>query len=123
MIRPISQFAEHMLDLTAKRQQALSANVANADTPGYRATDFSFQEELSAVQLEATHESHIKLADDSGVRHYEVHSKVKENGNDVDLERELTELSKNAMKYMTLIQFLNQKIRTLRSSINEGGRT
>ena len=123
MMRPISPFAEHMLDLTAKRQQALSANVANADTPGYRATDYSFQEELSAVQLEATDESHIKLADDSGVRSYEVNSKMKENGNDVDMERELTELSKNGMKYITLIQFLNQKIRTLRSSINEGGRT
>jgi flagellar basal body rod protein FlgB len=42
----------------SEEQQALSANVANADTPGYHATDFSFQEELSAVQLEATHESH-----------------------------------------------------------------
>ena len=122
MIPPISTFAEHVLDLTAKRQQALSANIANADTPNYHATDFSFQEELSALELEGTNESHIKLADDSGVRQYEVHSKVKQNGNDVDLERELTELSKNGMKYITLVQFLNQKIRTLRASINEGGR-
>jgi flagellar basal-body rod protein FlgB len=122
MMGPISRFAEHMLDLTAKRQQALSANIANADTPGYTATDFNFQEQLSALELETTSKSHIKLGDDAGVRQYNVNSKVKQNGNDVDMERELTEISKNGMKYIAMIQFLNQKIRTLRSSINEGGR-
>jgi flagellar basal-body rod protein FlgB len=109
------------MDLMAKRQQALSANVANLDTPGYRSSDYSFQQELASMALKTTDSAHLSPVDDSGARRFEVQSTVKPNGNDVDLERELTEITKNGMQYVTLVQFLNQKIRTLRSSIKEGG--
>jgi flagellar basal-body rod protein FlgB len=123
MIPPIAPFAEQMLNLAAKRQQAIAANIANADTPGYRATDFTFEQELEGIQLEGTNPSHLAPgSDDANVRKFEVNSTVKQNGNDVDLERELTELSKNGIQYVALVQFITQKIRTLRSSLNEGGR-
>ncbi len=115
---------ESLLTWTSKRQQALGANVANMDTPGYRAKDFSFEEALTNLQVSTTSGEHIAPADDNAhARMFEVNSTVKENGNSVDLERELTEITKNALQYITLVQYLNQKIRTLRSSINEGGRT
>lgn len=121
MIRPTSPLVEQLMDLMAKRQQALSANVANMDTPGYRASDYSFQQELASMTMKTTDPKHLNPVDDSGARRFEVQSTVKPNGNDVDLERELTEITKNGMQYVTLVQFLNQKIRTLRSSIKEGG--
>jgi len=40
----------------------------------------------------------------------------------VDLERELTEMNKNGIQYLTVVQFLNQKLRMLRSSIVDGGK-
>jgi flagellar basal body rod protein FlgB len=40
----------------------------------------------------------------------------------VDLDREMTELSKNGLQYIALVQYLNQKLRTLRSAITDGGR-
>ena len=123
MTEPIAPFAEHMLNLAAKRQQAIAANIANADTPGYRATDFTFQQELQGIQLESTNGMHLQAVDDANVRKYEVGSTVKQNGNDVDLDRELTELTKNGIQYVALVQFITQKIRTLRSSLSEGGRT
>ena len=55
------------------------------------------------------------------VRRFEVESKVKLNGNSVDLDRELTEVTKNGLEFITLMQFLQNKLKTLRYSISEGG--
>src|SRR5262245_27817163 len=119
---PILPFLEKMLDWTAKRQQAISSNLANIDTPGYKATDFSFQQELSSARLNITDPAHQQLPDQSDVRAYEVSTKVKADGNNVDLERELTQLTKNGLQYVTMVQYLGQKFRMIRNSINEGGK-
>lgn len=114
---------ENLLSWTSKRQQALASNIANMDTPGYRAKDFSFQEQLQTLNVAATAGNHIVPANnDSTARMYEVATRVKPNGNTVELERELTEITKNGLQYITLVQYLNQKLRTLRASINDGGR-
>ncbi len=114
---------ENLLTWTSKRQQALASNIANMDTPGYRAGDYSFDQELASIQLAATSGSHIKPANDaSNIRMYEVGTPVKPNGNNVDLDRELTEITKNGYQYVTLVQYLSQKLRTVRSAISEGGK-
>jgi flagellar basal-body rod protein FlgB len=123
MIQPTAPKIEQLLDLAVQRQKSLSANLANMDTPGYRATDLSFQEEFSNIAVKTTNKGHMEPPGNSGVRRFEVQSTVKPNGNDVSLDRELTELGKNGVQYLTLVQFLNQKLRTLRASITEGGRT
>jgi len=114
---------ENLLTLTSKRQQALSANLANVDTPGYRSKDYTFEDELATVALSSTSKKHIKpLEETIHARMYEVNTTVKPNGNNVDLERELTEIDKNALQYITLVQYLNQKIKTLRTAITDGGK-
>lgn len=114
---------ENLLSWTSKRQQALASNVANMDTPGYRAKDYSFEQEMETLNMAATSGQHIQpVHDSSQARMYEVATKTKINGNNVDLERELTEITKNGLQYITLVQYLNQKLRTLRASIIEGGK-
>src|SRR5207249_220981 len=114
---------EQLLSWTSRRQQALAGNVANVDTPGYRASDYSFEQELATIDLSATAANHIApLKDTAHARMYAVNSTVKPNGNNVDLEREITEITKNGFQYITLVQYLKQKIRTLRAAINEGGK-
>jgi flagellar basal-body rod protein FlgB len=114
---------EGLLTFTAKRQQAMAANVANLDTPGYRAKDYTFQEAMSSIGLTATSGTHISPVEDtSNTRMYEVDSQVKPNGNSVNLDRELTEITKNGLQYVTLVQFLNHRLRTLRTAITEGGK-
>ena len=114
---------EDLLSWTSKRQQALGANLANMDTPGYRAKDYTFEQELASIDLASTSSKHIApLEDTASARLYEVDSKAKPNGNNVDLEREMSEITKNGLQYVTLVQYLNQKIRTLRSAISDGGK-
>src|SRR5437762_7576899 len=120
---PLFPALEDLLSWTSKRQQALAANVANLDTPGYRAKDYSFEQELSSLAMNATSKGHIKPMDDTTTaRVFDVGTTEKPNGNNVDLEREMTEITKNGMQYITLVQYLNQKIRSLRAAINEGGK-
>jgi flagellar basal-body rod protein FlgB len=111
---------ENLLDWTAKRQQTISANLANIDTPGYKAKDISFSEQMKALSLEVTSPVHLETEKMNGLGVFEVGTKEKQNGNTVDLDREMTELTKNGLQYVALVQFLNQKIRTLRSAIRDG---
>ena len=115
---------EDLLTRASKRQQALSSNIANLDTPGYRAKDYSFQEDLkSSLALNRTAGQHINPVQESATaRVIEVGTTEKPNGNSVDIERELTEMTKNGLQYITLVQYLTQKVRTLRTAITEGGK-
>src|SRR5690242_10280997 len=101
----IFTYLESRLTFAARRQQALSNNIANMDTPGYKAQDVEFADELAGA---------------SSTRVVEIDGNEKANGNTVDLESQMTELTKNGLQYVTLIQYLNQKLKTLRSSISEG---
>ena len=128
MIQPsedrVFRALEDLLSWTSRRQQALAANVANQDTPGYRAKDysFSFKEQLDSLTMTTTSEKHMMPPEDtSKAQLYEVGTREKPNGNTVDLERELSELTKNELQYITLIQYLSQKIKTMRYAIGEGG--
>src|SRR5947207_8263667 len=115
---PVVPTIEGLLTWASKRQQALGANLANMDTPGYHAKDYSFDQEMSAIDLATTSSKHITPQDDtSSARLYEVEGKAKPNGNNVDLERDMTEITKNGLTYVTLVQYLTSQIKTIRSAI------
>ena len=87
---PVLSMAESYLKLAARREQAISANMANIDTPGYRTRDINFQSELSR----ATSGPPMLMADGSGtVQMLPVVRQVpglmeRPDGNNVNLDRE-----------------------------------
>jgi len=103
----IDPFVERMLDYTARRQQALSDNIANLDTPGYRAKDIEFQQELSSI---------------SSLQEIDVEDAAKPNGNNVDLEKQMTRMTQNGLQYMLLVDYLRSNIQTIKSAINDGNK-
>ena len=114
---------EDHMDWTAKRQQMLSNNMANINTPGYHSKDVSFSEQLQLLQLNTTNSKHITpIGMDARMEQYEVPGEADMKDNSVDLDREMSELTKNGLQYVALIQFVSQKLKTLRSAINEGGK-
>jgi flagellar basal-body rod protein FlgB len=114
---------EEMLDVTAKRQQVLSSNLANIDTPDYQAKDLSFSSQMNSLRMETTSPGHMSITDDSNTRVYEVGGLAKkDNGNTVSLDREMTELSKNGLQYVALVQYVSQKLKTLRTAVTDGGK-
>jgi len=116
---------EQALKLRARRSEVLAANLANADTPGYKARDFDFQKMLSkevtpAVRMSATHAGHIKS--DSNVvpnmnMQYRNPQQPSLDGNTVEVEREQVEFGTNTIQYQASLRFLEGRIKSLKTAI------
>jgi len=78
------------------RQGALAANVANADTPRYRRVDFEPLLAEASSRLQRTHERHLPAGGDAGYRVVRGSRSSRPDGNGVDLDREVIELTRNA---------------------------
>jgi len=116
---------EQAVQVRARRSEVLASNLANADTPGYKARDFDFKAMLReqaqpAVRLAATHHSHIN--NDQGLvaaaqMQYRLPQQPSLDGNTVEVEREQAEYSANAVTYQASLRFLEGKIKGLKTAI------
>ena len=113
---------EQALRLRARRTEVLASNLANADTPGYKARDFDFDAMLRKelpppVRLASTNARHIQA--DNGIvavsqMGYRVPQQASLDGNTVEVEREQAEFSANAMRYQASLRFLDGRIKSLK---------
>ncbi|PCI66161.1 MAG: flagellar basal body rod protein FlgB [Piscirickettsiaceae bacterium] len=115
---------EHALKYRAQRAEVLASNMANADTPGYKARDFDFksvlkQMDTGAGQLVTTHTNHIAVNSSSSAVNlaYRIPTSASLDGNTVDVQAEQARYGKNALDYQTSIRFLNGKISGYLSAI------
>ena len=122
-------FQEKALGLRAHRQQVLAGNIANADTPNYKARDFDFSTALKnavegrasggGLSLAATSTRHLQGTADSGpVRlMYRTPAQASADGNTVEMDAERAKFSENAIQYEAGLTFIGGKIKTLLSAI------
>lgn len=113
------------LDYQLARQNVLAANLANVDTPRYRARDLvrsdGFSEHLS-VQLSATDADHLGAAAPS----YNARVVVDENcqpgrdGNSVDLDREVVKISANHLRYDAVSRLTTARLGQLLWAVSDG---
>lgn len=116
------------LDLTWRRNQAITSNVANAETPQYRAVDLNFAGELerafrqgqSTSPVVRTDSQHMDLsknqsahvvADLSGV--------TRADGNNVDIDVQMGKLVYNSERYSTAANLVRKKLQMMRTAIRE----
>ena len=118
---------EKGLDFSATKQKAIAQNIANVDTPNYKAKSISFGEYLSSakqssISAHRTQEKHIKFKTkhDSGVFDYSNY-RYNHNGNGVDMDKEQANLATNQIYYNALIDRMSGKLNTLQTVI-KGGR-
>jgi flagellar basal-body rod protein FlgB len=97
------------MDLLGKRQQLVAANIANADTPGYRTKDIDFQFEFMSL-IEGGAPNVIEAP---GLA-------AKNDGNNVNMERETRLLAENALRFNLASSLMRSQIRIVRSAIQEG---
>lgn len=126
-------FATRMsaLDLRAQRSEMLAANVANADTPNYKARDFDFPSALQtaisrsplsaqSVALNRTSAQHIPGGSHgSGVLNLQYRNPAQSSvdGNTVDLDDELGQFSQNSIAYQADLTFLSNQLRLLQQAV------
>lgn len=116
------------LKLASFRQQLLASNIANADTPHYKAVDIDFAAELSRVMsgraapgtLATTHPRHLPApgANPLGARVL-YRSDVQGNidGNTVDMDRERAQFMENALRYEAIVRVLNTEIQHMKAAL------
>ncbi len=120
---------EAYLTRLTQRQQIISSNLANIDTPGYATKDISFHatmEELlseDSVGLQTTHPEHRQgwIPISPQVQAFEVQGlPSRADRNNVDIDKEMLKLSETSFGYSLITQLVRGKFRTIASSINEG---
>ena len=122
-------FQSKALGLRAYRQQILAGNIANADTPNYKARDFDFSVALKDavagrssgdLPLATTAPGHIQgTAGSSGATRlmYRTPAQDSVDGNTVDMDLERSAFSENALQYQAGLSFITHQLKMLMSSV------
>ncbi|CAP42462.1 flagellar basal body rod protein FlgB [Bordetella petrii] len=126
------RFYQQAIALRAERQEVLSSNIANADTPNYKARDFDFQAamrnaldtrmRLPDTQLALTSARHIPakaVTPDPAELLYRLPYQPSIDGNTVDMDAERVQFADNTLHYQSSLQMLSSRIRSMMSAIQE----
>jgi len=126
-------FQHQALSLRAYRQQVLAGNIANADTPNYKARDIDFSAALKDavagrglesgdLALARTAPGHIDGGGVAAPAHllFRKESQSAVDGNTVDMDVERAEFSENAIRYQAGISFITGQLRMLVAAIQPG---
>lgn len=119
---------ETALKLRTFRQELLGSNLANGDTPGYKATDFDFSAALKnaldgkaeRLPMMRSNTRHLDLAVknpfDLRVK-YRPELQPSIDGNTVDTDHEMAQFADNSLRYQATLTFMNSKIRGLMNAL------
>lgn len=105
------------LDLRMQRSEILAANLANEDTPGFKARDIDFAGEMSRLNSSFNAQLASASSMDASQLKYRVPTQPSQDGNSVELSVEQAEFSRNSMDFQTSLTFLSMKFRGLKQAI------
>ncbi|NDY42881.1 flagellar basal body rod protein FlgB [Dissulfurirhabdus thermomarina] len=137
------QVMEKALDVCARRNAVITANVANVDTPGYRARDIPFREVMARYlaktdptagdapgragappELARTRPGHLPgLAPEADRPDPARTGRERGVPNDVDLDREMARLAENNLRYQVIVRSMAKSFEELNLAITEGGKS
>lgn len=120
---------QQAMDLRTQRHQVLASNIANADTPNYKARDFDFstamdaamQQQKPGLEMSRTSTQHLSgtAADNGPVKlAYRTETQSSVDGNTVDMDVERAQIADNAFHYEFLTQLISDKISGMRTAIS-----
>jgi flagellar basal-body rod protein FlgB len=121
-------FQQQALGLRAYRQEILAGNIANADTPNYKARDFDFSATLKeavagrsggSLPLVTTSSQHLPGGVAAGPARlmYRTPAQSSADGNTVDMDVERAQFSENAVQYEAGLTFISQHLKTLLAAV------
>jgi len=125
---PLIDRMKLFLDFAARKQRAITSNLANAETPGYRAKEVNFEDVLaeesqSSEELKTTRSNHLPgkpILHRTQAVESPVGDTLGNDGNDVDMEKEITQLAENVLGFGVMGRLLQGKLQILKQGIKEG---
>jgi len=106
---------EQALSVRRQRTELLATNIANADTPGYKAKEIDFRAALDQassqrVAISKTNSSHLSLNSSAPFyEQYRVSEQPSLDGNTVDIQQEKAAVAENSVRYQATLTFLTRK--------------
>jgi flagellar basal-body rod protein FlgB len=115
------------MDLSWRRNQVVTANIANAETPKYRAGDLQFGQELEKAfgakgdeMLVRTDSKHMELKNESAAKISIDYSGItKADGNNVDIDQQMANLAQNSSDYAGAAQLMRHKLSLTKTAIRD----
>lgn len=126
-----ADFLKTALDGASMRHTAISDNIANVNTPGYKRKTVNFEGvlenelEKNKLRLYTTNKRHIGVSSRSYLNPVIEENKsfsVRRDGNSVNIDMEIAERAKNEIYYSAISKQISRQFESLNSVINEGGR-
>ncbi|WP_350304307.1 flagellar basal body rod protein FlgB [Photorhabdus viridis] len=127
-------FQQEALSLRSRRQEILSANIANADTPGYQARDIDFAAQLkktiahgrvtgNGIGLTLTSDRHIPIQPQKRMEMdllYRAPYQAAMDGNTVDMDMERGNFMDNSLKYQAELTATSSQVKSMMSVLQQG---
>ena len=129
-------FLKEAMDVASNRHQVITSNIANIDTPGYKARDMDFngymkdfesmQEHDQAVRVSNAREGATPIYETTSLLNYKDYEidqpsdflKQRFDGNNVDLDKEMGKMATNQGRFKLAVQFMNRKFRLIGDTLN-----
>lgn len=119
------------LNMRQIKQNVINSNVANAETPGYHAKKMDFEEALARAldidglkNISTSHENHISVGGKTAAVKPDIYDNpeaaVNNDGNSVDIEKEMSALAENSIMYKAALHLINKKMAALRYAATDG---
>jgi flagellar basal-body rod protein FlgB len=121
------EIARRALDGLALQQEIIGHNLANVDTPGYRAQSLDFQSALrralsrsQGLELQATHPAHLAAASRADEPRVSLRAggSLRADGNNVDIEVELSQMAETGIAYQAITQLVSKKFLLLKNIVS-----
>jgi flagellar basal-body rod protein FlgB len=111
---PQSELLARLMDVAQLRHRVISQNLANVNTPGYHKLEVSFEDAFSRALGKKGEQGALgvrpKIVEGQG-------NPQRQDGNTVDLDKEVGSLNKNSLMFSTAVQMLISRINMMRSAI------
>jgi flagellar basal-body rod protein FlgB len=107
------QFQSDALKLRSYRQELLSANIANSDTPNYKAVDFDFASALKSARTAGSGNGTGSVPD----LQYRVPAQFSLDGNSVEMDAERAKFAENTIRYEAAMRTLTAQIKTMLAAV------
>lgn len=113
---------ENLIGATNERHKVLASNIANADTPHYKARDIEFKKlfKHEVMDLDTTHNKHIRSVYDK--QELKDMIQVESNPfwhdlNNVEIDKEVAKITENSILYQTAVKLISSKIRMFKEAV------
>lgn len=108
---------EKMLDVSAIKHKVIASNIANINTPGYKKMEISFSDQLDKAIKDTSMNKFDAIQPKIIIAENDKNETVRNDGNNVDMDKEISALMKNTSSYNIYSQLLAKKMELVKSAI------